>query len=211
MPAPAKVEKVKELTERLKDVEAAVFADFRGLTVQDAGDLRTALAENDTQFAVVKNTLAKLAVREAKLDALEAFIEGPTAIAFVKGDPVAAAKALVDAAKKFPVLEVRGGFSEGRILSGEEIKTLAALESREVMLAKIAGLAKAQMSRAAYLLQALQAKLISVLEAYKEKLPAEEPAAEASPEAEAPAEEAPTEAEETAETTEETSETKEEE
>ena len=185
MPNATKIEKVRELTTRLKEVEATVFTDYRGLSVPDAAELRSALAAVDAQFTVIKNTLGRIAVKEAQLDGLEAFLEGPTAVAFVKGDPVAAAKAIVDAAKKFPVLEVKGGWSEGRVLTAEDIKALAALESREVMLAKIAGLAKAQMSRTAYLLQALQAKFLAVLEAYKEKAPPGEAPAEEAPAAEA--------------------------
>ncbi|HVM11207.1 MAG TPA: 50S ribosomal protein L10, partial [Actinomycetota bacterium] len=175
---------VQELTERLREVDAAVFADFRGLSVSDAGELRTALAEVDTQLAVVKNTLARIAARDAELDGVEGFLEGPTAIAFVKGDPVAAAKAIVDAAKRFPVLEVKGGYAEGRVLSAADVGSLAALDSREVMLARLAGLFQAQMSRTAYLLQALQSKLLSLLEAYREKLPSDggtDPGAEDQP------------------------------
>lgn len=198
MPNATKIEKVKELTARLKEVEATVFTDYRGLSVHDAAELRTALAQADAQFSVIKNTLGRIAVKEAQLDGLEAFLEGPTAVAFVKGDPVAAAKAIVDAAKKFPVLEVKGGWSEGRLLSAEDIRSLASLESREVMLSKIAGLAKAQMSRTAYLLQALQAKFLAVLEAYKEKAPPGESPTEEAPAGEAPAvdaaEDAPSEA-----------------
>lgn len=207
MPSATKVAKVKDLKERLEAAQAVVFTDFRGLTVQDANELRTALAEVDAAFSVIKNTLAKIAVKEAGLEGTEAFLDGPTAAALANADPVATAKAVVDAAKKFPVLEVKGGWSEGRLLTADDIKALAALESREAMLAKVAGLLKMQMSKTAYLLQALQSKFLSLLEAYKEKVPAgeapapaaEEPPAEAAPEAESaeaePAEAEPAEAE----------------
>jgi large subunit ribosomal protein L10 len=182
MPNPTKVDKVRELSERLTAAEAAVFAGYRGLTVQDASDLRSTLAEVETRFAVVKNTLAKLALKDAGLDGLEPFVDGPTAIAFVGGDPVTATKRLLDASKRYPILELKGGFAEGRVLSADQVRALASLESREVMLARLAGLAKYQMGRAAWMLQTLQAKFLALLEAYKEKLPPEEGESQEAPE-----------------------------
>lgn len=194
MPRAEKEAKVKEIAGELEGSQAAILAGYRGLTVQDAAELRGALLEVDTRFSVVKNSLAMLAVKEAGHEDLVAFFDGPTALALVKGDPVPAAKRLVEQAKKFPVIEIRGGFAEGRVLSADEIRTLAALESREVMLAKIAGLGKMQMSKAAWMFQALQSKFLLLLEALKDKLPEEEaPATEVAPATEeAPAaEEAP--------------------
>lgn len=179
MPRAEKEAKVREIAGELEGSDAAVLAGYRGLTVQEAAELRDALVDVGTRFAIVKNSLAMLAVKEAGHEALTEFFDGPTAVAFVKGDPVMAAKRLVEQSKKFPVIEIRGGFAEGRVLSGEEIKTLAALDSREVMLAKIAGLGKMQMSKAAWMFQALQSKFLLLLEALKEKLPAEEGGAEA--------------------------------
>ena len=194
MPRAEKEAKVHEIAGELQGSEAAVLAGYRGLTVQEAAELRDALVEVETRFAIVKNSLAMLAVKEADLEGLTEFFDGPTAVAFVKGDPVMAAKRLVEQSKKFPVLEIRGGFAEGRVLSGEEIKTLAALDSREVMLARIAGLGKMQMSRAAWMFQALQSKFLLLLQALKDKLPEEEAAAEPPAAAEeAPGEEAPSE------------------
>jgi large subunit ribosomal protein L10 len=184
MPSQTKIDKVRELSERLTAAEAAVFAGYRGLTVHDTGDLRSTLAEVDTKFAVVKNTLALLALKDAGLEGLEPFVDGPTAIAFVGSDPVTAAKRLLDASRRYPVLELKGGFAEGRVLTAEQVRAMATLESREVMLAKLAGLAKSQMVRVAWMLQSLQSRFVSLLEAYREKLPSEE--AE-SPEAPAPA------------------------
>jgi large subunit ribosomal protein L10 len=166
-----KEDKVKEMGERLAAAQATIFADFRGLTVQDLWELRSALAEAETRFAVVKNTLARLAVREAGLAELEPFLEGPTAVAYVAGDPVQGAKKLLEVARRLPVLEVKGGLAEGRVLSADQVRAMATLESREVMLAKLAGLAKSQMATAAWMLQALQAKFLAVLDAYKEKVP----------------------------------------
>jgi large subunit ribosomal protein L10 len=183
MPSQTKIDKVRELSERLTAAEAAVFAGYRGLTVHDTGDLRSTLAEVDTKFAVVKNTLALLALKDAGLEGLEPFVDGPTAIAFVGSDPVTAAKRLLDASRRYPVLELKGGFAEGRVLTAEQVRAMATLESREVMLAKLAGLAQSQMVRVAWMLQTLQSRFVSLLEAYREKLPSEE--AE-SPEARAP-------------------------
>jgi large subunit ribosomal protein L10 len=168
-----KEEKVKEIGERLAAAQATIFADYRGLTVQDLWDLRSTLAQADTRFSVVKNTLARLAVREAGLADLEAFLEGPTAVAYVAGDPVQGAKKLLDVTRRLPVLEVKGGLAEGRVLSADQVKALATLETREAMLAKVAGLAKSQMATAAWMFEALQAKFLALLDAYKEKLPAE--------------------------------------
>jgi large subunit ribosomal protein L10 len=179
MPRAEKEAKVHEIAGELQGSDAAVLAGYRGLTVQEAAELRDSLVDVETRFAVVKNSLAMLAVKEAGLEGLTEFFDGPTAVAFVKGDPVAAAKRLLEQSKKFPVLEIRGGFAEGRVLSAEEIRTLGSLDSREVMLAKIAGLGKMQMSKAAWMFQAIQSKFLLVLEALKEKLPADGGEAEA--------------------------------
>ena len=169
-----KEEKVKEMGERMAAAQATIFADYRGLTVQDLWELRSALAGAETRFAVIKNTLARLAVRDAGLADLEPFLEGPTAVAYVAGDPVQGAKALLEVARRLPVLEVKGGLAEGRVLSADQIRAMATLESREIMLAKMAGLAKSQMATAAWMLQALQAKLLALLDAYREKVPSDE-------------------------------------
>jgi large subunit ribosomal protein L10 len=125
---------------------------------------------------------------------LESLFEGPSAVAFVHEDPVAAAKSVTAAARKFPALILRGGFVEGRVLSADQAKALADLESREVMLSKLAGMMKAEMARAAGMFQAAQSRFLSVLEAFKEKLPSDAEA-EAPPEAGVPADAHPEEAE----------------
>jgi large subunit ribosomal protein L10 len=176
MPRAEKEAKVKGLAERLGESQATILAGYRGLTVQEAAELRAALAEADTRFSVVKNSLTRLAVKDAGLEDLESLIDGPTAIAFVRGDPVSGAKRLVEQARRFPVLEIRGGFAEGRVLTADQVRTMAALESREVMLAQLAGLAKAQLTRTAWALQALQSRFVGLMEALKSKLP-EEPSA----------------------------------
>ena len=201
MPKSEKLQKVSELTERIRGSRAMFIADYRGLTVADVTELRRTLRESGARFTVAKNTLLRRAAGEAGVDGLDDLLQGPTAVAFVDGDPITAAKSLVDAIRRFRTLEIRGGFMEGRVMTSAEAQNLATIEPREVLLAKLAGAMKAEMSRAAYMLQALQSRFLSVLEAYREKVPAgeapaaEEPAAEAE---EVPAEEAGTEVEETA-------------
>jgi large subunit ribosomal protein L10 len=187
MPNAEKLEKVAVLKERIQGSEALLLAEFRGLSVHDATELRRTLADT-ARFSVVKNTLMKRAAGEAGMAELEALLEGPTAVAFVHADAVTAAKRLVDAAKKFPALVLKGGLMEGRVLSAEQARSLADLESREVMLSKIAGVMKAEMVRAASAFQALQGRFLALLDAYKDKLPAAESAPEP---AEAAAEPAP--------------------
>jgi large subunit ribosomal protein L10 len=174
MPRAEKESKVKGLAERLGESQATILAGYRGLTVQEAAELRMALAEADTRFSVVKNSLTRLAVKDAGLEELTDLIDGPTAIAFVRGDPVSGAKRLVEQARRFPVLEIRGGFAEGRVLTADQVRSMAALESREVMLAQLAGVAKSQLTTTAWALQALQSRFVGLMEALKAKLPSEE-------------------------------------
>ncbi|MGH2766391.1 MAG: 50S ribosomal protein L10 [Actinomycetota bacterium] len=174
MPRAEKEAKVKGLAERLSESQAAVLAGYRGLTVHEAAELRAALADVETRFSVVKNSLTRLAVKDAGLEQLADLIDGPTAIAFVLGDPVAGAKGLVEQSRRFPVLEIRGGFAEGRALTADQVKSLAALESREAMLAQLAGVAKAHLSRTAWALQAIQSRFVGLMEALRESLPDEE-------------------------------------
>ncbi|HEX9376523.1 MAG TPA: 50S ribosomal protein L10 [Actinomycetota bacterium] len=195
MPKTEKVQKVSELTERIRRSQALFIADYRGLTVSDVTELRRSLRESGARFTVAKNTLLKRAAGEAGVEGLEELLQGPTAVAFVDGDPIAAAKSLVDAIRRFRTLEIRGGFMEGRVMTSADAQNLATIEPREVLLAKLAGVMKAEMSRAAYMFQALQSRFVSVLEAYREKLPAEAATEEAATEADAAPEEAAPEAE----------------
>lgn len=174
MPKQQKVERVAELKARIEGSDALLLTEYRGLTVPEITELRRSLAEGGAKFAVVKNTLMRRAVNDAGVAELEALLQGPSAVAFVTGDPVAAAKSVVDAAKKFPTLVLKGGYMDGKMLSADDAKALAALESREVMLSKIAGLMKSEMTKAAALFVGAQSKFLSLLEAYKEKLPSEE-------------------------------------
>ena len=180
MPNAEKVEKVEVLKERIQGSGALLLAEYRGLTVHDATELRRSLA-GQAKLTVAKNTLLKRAAGEAGIEGLDELLDGPTAVAFVEGDVVAAAKKLVEAAKKFPTLVLKGAYLEGKVLGADEAKALADLESREVMLSKIAGMLKSEMSRAASMFQAVQSRFVGLMEALKDKLPAEEPAAELEP------------------------------
>jgi large subunit ribosomal protein L10 len=171
MPKAEKIERVAELKAGIEGSDALLLTEYRGLTVSDITELRRSLAEGGATFAVVKNTLMQRAAADASIEDLESMLEGPTAVAFVAGDPVAAAKKVVEAAKKFPALILKGGYMEGKVLSADEAKGLADLDSKEVMLSKIAGLLKGEMSRAASMLVSAQSKFLSLLEAYKEKVP----------------------------------------
>ncbi|MEA2581153.1 MAG: large subunit ribosomal protein [Actinomycetota bacterium] len=176
MPKPEKVERVAELKRRIEGSDALLLTEYRGLTVSDISALRRSLAEGGASFAVVKNTLMLRAAADAGVEELEAMLSGPSAVAFVAGDPVAAAKKVVDAAKLYPSLVLKGGYMDGKILSAEDAKALATLESREAMLSKIAGLLKSEITRAAGMLVSAQSKFLGLLEAYKEKLPPAEAA-----------------------------------
>lgn len=198
MARPEKTQAVEEITGRFQESNAALLTEYRGLSVGEIAELRSALREADADYKVLKNTLARIAVREVGLDELADMLEGPTAIAFCRGDAVAAAKALDEAAKKFPVLVVKGGVLRGKIIDAGQTKALASLEPREIQLAKIAMLMNTPLQQTvnvfAAALRDLGSMLAQVL-AKKEsgELPAGDAApaaAEAAPEAEAPAAEA---------------------
>lgn len=174
MPNAQKIERVAELKEKIQGSNALLLTEYRGLTVSEITELRRSLREGGASFAVIKNTLMRRALEGTDAADLESLFEGPSAVAFVEEDPVAAAKSVTSAAKKFPTLILRGGFVEGRVLSADQAKALADLESREVMLSKLAGMMKAEMARAAGAFQAAQGRFLSLLEAFKAKLPAEE-------------------------------------
>ncbi len=150
MARPDKAATVAEIAERFRSSNAAVLTEYRGLTVAQLTTLRKSIAANAT-YAVVKNTLTAIAAKDAGVTAFEGQLTGPSAIAFVTGDPVEAAKGLRDFARTFPALVIKGGLLDGRALSGDEVRKLADLESREVLLAKLAGAMKASLNKAAYL------------------------------------------------------------
>jgi large subunit ribosomal protein L10 len=150
---PEKATAVAELAQAFRGSSAAVLTEYRGLTVKQISDLRVALGAG-TSYAVVKNTLTKIAATDAGIEGLHELLSGPTAVAFINGEPVEAAKALRDFAKAHPALVVKGGVMDGKPLSVEEVRKLADLESREVLLAKMAGALLASLSNAVYLLNA---------------------------------------------------------
>ena len=193
-----KVAAVAELTERFQTSSGAVLANYRGLTVAQLAELRRALGEQAT-FSVVKNTLTKIAATEAGVaDQIGDLLTGPSAIAFVNGDVVEAAKGLREFARANPALEVKGGIIDGRSMTPAEINRLADLESRDVLLAMLAGAMKASMAGAAAVMAALPTQMARLAGALEAKRAAEAPtAAEAAAPAEAPAAEAvtPTETE----------------
>ncbi len=168
MARPDKAAAVAELVEKFSSSTAAVLTEYRGLTVEQLGDLRTALGV-DTQYTVVKNKLSAIAAKEAGFEALEGQFTGPTAVAFVQGDIVEAAKGLRDFAKANPALVIKGGIMDGAALSVDDVKKLADLESREVLLAKAAGAMKAKISQAAYIFVAPASKAVRTIEALREK------------------------------------------
>lgn len=167
MARPDKAAAVAELAEEFRSSPAAVLTEYRGLTVAQLKELRRALGAN-AKYAVVKNTLTKIAAKEAGITQFEALLEGPSAIAFVKGDPVEAAKGLRDFAKAHPPLVIKGGVLDGKPLSADEIKKLADLESREVLLAKLAGALMAAPQRAVSLFAAPLAQMARLAEALRQ-------------------------------------------
>ena len=190
---------VAELTEHFRDSNAAVLTEYRGLTVAQLKTLRRSLGSTVT-YAVVKNTLTKIAAKDAGITGVDDLLAGPSAIAFVKGDAVEAAKAIRDFAKDNAALVIKGGIMDGKPLSAADIQKIADLESREVLLSKLAGAMKAKQSQAAALLAAPLAKTARALGALQTKLEADPSAAAAAAPAAEPAaveavvEEAPAEA-----------------
>lgn len=144
---------VAELKDAFSDSAAAVLTEYRGLTVKDLKNLRRSLGE-DATYAIAKNTLTTIAAREAGIEGLDEQLTGPTAIAFIRGDVATVAKGLRDFAKANPLLVIKGGVMDGRVLNAESVKKLADLESREVLLAKLAGAMKGNLAKAAGLFNA---------------------------------------------------------
>lgn len=185
MARPDKAAAVEELKEAFTSSNAAVLTEYRGITVKGLQDLRRALGE-DASYAVAKNTLTQIAAREAGLEGLEDKLTGPTAIAFIRGDVATVAKGLRDFAKDNPLLVIKAGVMDGRVLDAEEVKKLADLESREVLLAKLAGAMQANLSKAVYLIAAplnQAARALGALERAAAENPALLAGAVAAPEA----------------------------
>jgi large subunit ribosomal protein L10 len=181
---------VADIAEQFKSSTATVITEYRGLTVANLAELRRSLSGSAT-YSVAKNTLIKRAASEAGVEGLDELFVGPTAIAFVSGEAVDAAKAIKTFAKDHKALVIKGGYMDGRALTVSEIERIADLESREVLLAKLAGAMKANLSKAAALFNAPASQMARLAAALQEKKAAEAPAEAAAPEAAAPAAEAP--------------------
>ncbi|CAN2178630.1 RplJ Ribosomal protein L10 [Candidatus Nanopelagicaceae bacterium] len=160
MARPDKTSAVAELAEDFRTANATVLTEYRGLSVTSMKELRRALGTT-TKYSVVKNTLTKIAAKDAGVDISDDLLVGPSAVAFIKGDPIDAAKSLRDFAKENPFLIIKGGIYEGKAVTKEEIMQLANLESREVLLAKLAGAMKGSLAKAARVFDALRIKLES--------------------------------------------------
>jgi len=160
MARPDKEAAVAELTEDFRSATATVLTEYRGLSVTSMKELRRALGDK-TKYSVVKNTLTKIAAKNAGVDLSPELLVGPSAVAFIKGDAIDAAKSLRDFAKENPFLVIKGGIYEGQAVTKEELMQLANLESREVLLAKLAGAMKGSLAKAARIFDALRIKLES--------------------------------------------------
>ena len=159
---------VAELTEKFQSSSAVLLTEYRGLTVAQLKELRRSISA-DATYAVAKNTLIKIAAATAGVTAFDGQLVGPTAMAFVHGDAVSVAKAMRDFAKANPLLVVKSGVLDGAALTADEVKKLADLESREVLLAKAAGMFKASMYQAAYMFQAPLAQAARAVDALRQK------------------------------------------
>ena len=159
---------VAELTKNFEDSTAVLLTEYRGLTVAELKELRKSIRD-DANYAVVKNTLTKIAANNAGITAFDDELAGPSALAFVHGDPVAVAKGLRAFTKAHPLLVIKGGYFDGAALTAAEVGKLADLESREVLLAKLAGAMKASLTKAAYVFTALPSKAVRTVDALREK------------------------------------------
>ena len=169
MPRPEKVEAVEDIKERLESTPAVFFTEYRGLSVSQQQSLRRSLREVETEYRVIKMSLARRAATELGLAELEQVLSGPTALAFAASDPVVAAKALRDFGRDHAQLLVKGAWLQGQLLAPEKVTELADLEPREVLLAKSAGALKAPMARLAGLMAALTRGTATVLSQLLEK------------------------------------------
>ena len=175
MARPDKAAAVAELTEDFRTATATYLTEYRGLTVTSMKQLRRSLGA-DTKYAVVKNTLTKIAAKDAGVEITDDLLTGPSALAFVKGDPIDAARNLKNFQKENPLLVIKGGIYEGKLVSAAEIMKLADLESREVLLSKLAGAMKGSLAKAARVLDALRIKMEAVSEPSNNSAVSEVPA-----------------------------------
>ncbi|MDR0783080.1 MAG: 50S ribosomal protein L10 [Propionibacteriaceae bacterium] len=185
MARPDKVATVQEMSEKFASSTAAVLTEYRGLSVAALKNLRRSLG-SDATYSITKNTLTKIAARQAGIEGLDDQLSGPTAVAFVTGDVAAVAKGIRNFAKENPALVIKGGYMDGKVLDADTVKKLADLESREVLLAKMAGAMKANLSKAVYLFAAPLSKMARTAAALRDVVETTSaPAADAAPEASA--------------------------
>lgn len=168
MARPDKEAAVAEIADKFRASGAVLLTEYRGMSVAQLKNLRRSLAGN-AEYTVVKNTLAAIAARQAGFEAIADDLKGPTALTFVTGEPVEAAKALRDFAKDNKQLVVKGGIMDGTVLDAAEVDKLASLESREVLLAKAAGAIQASLAKAAYLFAAPASQAVRTVDALREK------------------------------------------
>jgi large subunit ribosomal protein L10 len=178
MAKPDKVEAVAEIAGRFRDSSAALITEYRGLSMAQLSQLRRALGDGAT-YRVAKNTLVKRAVQDADIEGLDELFLGPTAITFVKDEPVDAAKALRDFAKENKALVIKGGYMDGRSLTVDEVNRIADLDSREVLLSKLASAMKAKQSQAASMFSEPASQIARLAAALEDKRTSEGGAAEA--------------------------------
>ena len=169
MPSATNVAEVEAIKGRLEGSVAALLTEYRGLNVKDLFELRASLRGSSTEYRVLKNTLTSIAAREAGYQDLVPLLEGPTAVAFVHGDPVQAAKDLAEFARTHPSLVLKGGVLDGKVLAADEVRRLATLESREVLLARLAALFQAPLQQTASLLAAPLRQVATMTSALRDK------------------------------------------
>jgi large subunit ribosomal protein L10 len=181
VPSASNVAEVEVIKDRLRDSAAALLTEYRGLTVKDLGELRASLRGSQTEYKVLKNTLTAIAAREVGYAELESVLQGPTAVAFVRGDPVQAAKDLAEFARSHPALLLKGGVMDGRVLDAEGVRTLATMESREVLLARMAGMLQGSLQQTVNLLAAPLRQVATMTAALRDQRQAAEPTETAPP------------------------------
>jgi large subunit ribosomal protein L10 len=184
VPNASKVAEVEAIKGYLNDAVAALLTEYRGLKVKEISDLRDSLRGSSTDYRVLKNTLTGIAAREAGYGELVTLLEGPTAVAFVHGDPVQAAKDLAEFARTHPALVLKGGVLDGRVVDASSVRQLATLESREIMLTRMAGMLQASLQRTAIMLAAPLRQVATMTSALRDKLEASGDAAASAGEAE---------------------------
>jgi len=174
VPNASNVAEVEAIKGRLQEVSAALLTEYRGLKVKELGELRASLRGSRTEYKVLKNTLTAIAAREVGYGELEGYLQGPTAVAFVRGDPVQAAKDLAEFARSHPALVLKAGVMDGRVLDAEGVRQLATMDSRDVLLARMAGMLAGSLQQTVNLLAAPLRQVATMTAALADKRQAED-------------------------------------